>query len=100
MESTIAIECARDSLKVTLYSSKFLGATLDKRDKSMRVDSVAHGSPASKAGMRRGDLLVPAASGLDNAERAERQNLAKFGELTVRIRRDGRELPLILSFPD
>ncbi len=91
--------CASDELQKPLGSAGFLGANLCPAENGLRAMTVSPGSPAEKARLRDGDVLI-GYSGEDLAREQARKNLlgdVRGGAgktLRLTVKRDGKTVAL------
>jgi len=72
----------------------YLGVVFDRDTKDLKIDEVGEGTPAEKAGLKVGDVIV----GIDEVKMKDRTELFDFmakkkpnDEVTVVVKRDGEE---------
>jgi len=72
----------------------YLGVVFDRDSKELKIDEITEGTPAEKAGLKAGDLIV----GIDETKLKTRTEMSEFmskkkpgDEVTIVIKRDGEE---------
>jgi serine protease Do len=78
-------------------NSAYLGVVFDRDSKELKIDEVTEDSPADKAGLKAGDVIVS----IDDSKLKTRREMSEFmakkkpgDEVTLLIRRGGEEMKL------